>query len=271
MGDQQDGETSCCNETQQAFLYLYVVYLACVLMIGDTIIAKPMRLLATAVHEISHAIACWLTGGQVLKVEVHQNEGGVTHYAGGWRCIISPAGYLGEAFWGMVFVVLSGGRRTATAAAIGLVLALLGSLCYRPNRVLVILTVAYVVVTLGVVLVEWFYFSPVLAYVILLFGVFLGTYAVIDIFQHLIIRSRPGSDSYALYEETGRCCPPRCIGIWWLFLAIVMQLTGLWLALILMSEECGDRGWFECVFHSKLDLELEKFDWWPDKWEWKGQ
>jgi hypothetical protein len=268
MGDGDGGDVSCCNEPQVAFIFLYLIYLTCVLLLGDTVIARPMRLLATAVHEISHALACWLTCGRVLKLEVYENAGGVTHYQGGMRCLIAPAGYLGEAFWGMVFVVLSGGRRTATAAAVGLVLALTGSLCYSPNRVLVILTVGYVVVTLAFVFIEWFWFSPILAYVILLFGVFLGTYAVIDIFSHLILRSRPGSDSYDLYEQSGKCCPPRCIATVWLFVAVILQLFAVWLALILMSEECEDEGWFECVFDSKLDLDLEEFDWWPDEWGW---
>ena len=47
-----------------------------------------------------------------------------------------------------------------------------------------------------------------------------------------------------------------------------MQLAGLWLALVLMSEECDDLGWFECVFHTRLDL-MDDFDferWWPDDW-----
>ena len=227
-----------------------------------------MRLLATAIHELSHALMCWLTCGRVQKVEVYENEAGVTHYAGGVRWLIASAGYLGEAFWGAVFVVAAGGRRTATVAATGLVLALLtASLCYRPNRVLVLLTIFYVMLTLSFVWMEWCYVSPILMYLILLFGIFVGTYAVVDIFQHLIIHSRPGSDSYALYEESGRCCVPRCIGVTWLLVAIALQLAGAWLALILMSEECEDLGWFECVFHSKLDLEMKEFDWWPDNWE----
>jgi len=269
MADGGDGGSSCCDEVQTAFLYLYLIYLACVLLLGDTILAKPMRLLATAVHEISHAQVCWLTGGQVLQLEVYDNEGGITKYQGGCRSLIAPAGYLGEAFWGAVFVVLAGGSRTATFAAVGLVVALLLTLCYRPNRVLVMLTLAYVILTLAFVIVEWLYFTHILMYLILLFGVFLGTYAVIDIFQHLILRSRPGSDAYTIYEESGGCCQPRCVGISWLVVAVSLQVLGLWLALILMSEECQHLGWFECVFDSKLDLDMKEFDWWPDEWEMK--
>ncbi|KAL7578070.1 hypothetical protein ACA910_015005 [Epithemia clementina (nom. ined.)] len=264
--------TSCCNEAQTAFLYLYLIYFIIVLIVGESTLAKPMRLLATSVHELSHAVACWMTGGRVHKLEVYENEGGVTQYTGGWRCCVAQAGYLGEAAWGMVLVILSGGRRTATAAAGALVAILLVALCYSPNRVLVILNVTYATLLLAVMSMEWFWFSPILQYVILLFGVFLGVFAIADIFNHVVIRSRRGSDSYTLYEESGRCCPPRCVGVWWLILAITMQLVGLYLALILMSDECEDKGWFECIFHSRLDLQFDEFDWWPDDWDidWNG-
>ena len=201
------------------------------------------------------------------KLEVYENEGGVTHYTGGWRCVVTQAGYLGEASWGMILVVLSGGRKTATAAGGALVTILVCGLCYSPNRVLVILNTTYTILILGVIATEWFWFSPILQYVILLFGVFLGVFAISDIFNHLILRNREGSDAYALYEESGRCCPPRCIGVWWLLLAVAMQLIGMYLALILMSDECNDKGWIECIFHSRLDLHFEEFDWWPDNWD----
>lgn len=258
--------SSCCNEPQTAFLYLYLIFFVIVWMVGDSTLAKPMRLLATSVHELSHALACWITGGRVHKLEVYENEGGVTHYSGGCRCWVAQAGYLGEAAWGMVLVVLSGGRKTATAAAAALVSILLIGLCYSPNRVLIILNLTYAVLLLAVIAIEWFWFTPTLQYVILLFGVFLGVFAISDIFSHLIVRSRPGSDSYAMYEESGRCCPPRCVGVWWLLLAVAMQILGIYLALILMSDECEDKGWFECIFRSRLDLQFDEFDWWPDDW-----
>ncbi|CAJ1945502.1 unnamed protein product [Cylindrotheca closterium] len=263
--------SSCCNEEQNAFLFLYLIYYVAVLLIGETIFAKPMRLLATAIHELSHAIACWLTCGQVLNLEVYETEAGITRYVGGWRCFIASAGYLGEAFFGGWFVVLSGGRKTATAAAIGLMWALLLSLCYKPNRVLVFVTVFYIILTIAVVAVEWFYFTPCLTYLTLGYGVFLGTFAELDIFNHLILHSIPSSDSYSIYEESGQsvCCMPRCVGISWLIVAIGFQLFSLYVALILMSEECEHQGWMQCLLHSDLELRFDKFEVWPDDWQWK--
>ena len=34
-------------------------------------------------------IACWISGGSVRKIEVYENEGGVTSYTGGCRILVS--------------------------------------------------------------------------------------------------------------------------------------------------------------------------------------
>jgi hypothetical protein len=261
-------EITCCNDEQHVFLYLYVIYVVGIILLRDTFLFKPMRLLATSIHEISHAAVCWLTGGRVLQLQVYENEGGVTRYRGGLRWLIAPAGYLGEAVWGVIFTVCSGGRRTATAAALLLVAALLISLCYSPNRILVFMIVIYSSILLGLIYVEWKIFDPILQFAILFFGVFLSMSALLDIFSHLVWRSQPGSDAYTLYEESRKCFPPRCIGFVWLVMALLLQVTGVYLALILMSDACRDKGWFGCTIRSKLNfqLDLPKWDWWPDNW-----
>ena len=90
---------------------------------------KPMKLIAVFIHEMGHATACWWTGGKVDKIEVWQNEGGITSFNGGIRCCIIPAGYVGVSFWGGVFVALSGSRIGATVGASAFGLALL--VCLR--------------------------------------------------------------------------------------------------------------------------------------------
>jgi hypothetical protein len=203
------------------------------------------------------------TGGRVVQLQVYENEGGVTKYRGGCRCCIAAAGYLGEAVWGAVLTVCSGGRKTATAAAILLVVSLLACLCYAPNRVLVILNTCYAVLFLVLIYIEWFQYTPILAYCILFVGVFLSTVALMDIFGHLIWRSQPQSDAYTLYEESARCCPPRCIGVTWFLTAVVLQILAVYLTLILSSDQCTEMGWFPCLFHSEFDLDMDAWEWWP--------
>jgi len=50
-------------------------------------------------HELSHALATWVTCGKVISMEVHGNEGGLTKTVGGSRFIILSSGYLGSFLW----------------------------------------------------------------------------------------------------------------------------------------------------------------------------
>jgi hypothetical protein len=214
------------------------------------------------IHEYSHALACWLTGGDVRAIRVFDNEGGVTTYVGGCRCLIIPAGYVGCGFFAMIFVILSGGRRTATFCAIIFSLSLIIALCYSPNKTMVYLNLTYALLIITFILVEWFWFTPILQFVVLFFGVFCGIIAVAAIYSDTILRAQQGSDSYACSAEVCRCCSPQCVGIQWAILAIFFQILGIWLALVEMSDECGDLGWFECL-HLSVDLDFdfaENFD-----------
>jgi hypothetical protein len=118
----------CCDAEESIFLVLYGVYAVVVLLFSKSVLFKPMKLLSVFVHEMGHAIACWVTGGSVKKIEVYNNEGGVTGYTGGCRFLIIPAGYVGGAFWGGAFVALSGNRVGATIAACFVTATLLLSL-----------------------------------------------------------------------------------------------------------------------------------------------
>ena len=257
MGNSGVGEYwSCCNDAQSLFIFLYIVYVALALLTWRSFLAKPMRLMAVFLHEYSHATACWLTGGEVKQLEVYENEGGVTRYRGGCRCLIIPAGYVGCAIFAMIFVILSGGRRTSTVAAVGFTVALLISLCYSPNKTMVYLNLAYAIVTITLLIIEWRIYTPILQFAVLFLGVFTGIFAIADIHSDTIVRSVHGSDAYACYMEVCPCCLPRCVGIQWALLAIACQLLGIWIALVEMSQACDDRGWLEC-----LHVEVDWGDW----------
>jgi hypothetical protein len=150
----------------------------------------------------------------------------------------------------MVFVILSGGRRTATTAAGIFLASLLLSLCYSPNSVMVKLSLVYAAMTGIVIALEWGIPNlalPLIQLYVLFYGVLVGLYAVQDVHQGTVLRSVQGSDALACHNEIWPCCPPKCIGLQWAILAILCQLTGIYIALVEMSEECEDKGWFECL------------------------
>jgi hypothetical protein len=147
----------------------------------------------------------------------------------------------------MVFVILSGGRKTATFAACVLTTSLLLALCYSPNRTLVYISCAYALLTSIFIALEWFVYSPLLQFLILFYGVCVGIFAIADIKDDTIVRTSEHSDAYACHKEVWPCCAPRCVGLQWALLAIVFQWMGIWIALAEMSDECEDKSWLSCI------------------------
>ncbi|KAG7360488.1 peptidase M50B family protein [Nitzschia inconspicua] len=222
---------SCCDTQDIIFLCLYGGYSLFTMIFMNTVVVKPMKLIAIFIHEMGHASAAWLTGGSVDKIEVYQNEGGVTNFRGGFRPFIIPAGYVGVAFWGGVFVALSGSRIGATVAAGIFMAALLICLRYSPNGTLIGLCLFFFVITLAATLIDWLVFSPVLEYVTLFYGVFIGWYGIMDIWDDTISRTVEGSDASACFQMW-RCCLPRCVGVQFMLCAICCQCLGLYFALV---------------------------------------
>lgn len=175
--------STCCGNEEVVFCCLFAGYFLVNLVLWKTPLLKPMKLIAVFIHEMGHATACWWTGGKVEKIEVYNNEGGVTKYRGGIRAIIIPAGYVGGAFWGGVFVTLSGDRVAATVAASIFVIAMLISLRFSPNGMLVGLTLGFSLFTLLFIFLDWFVFDPLLQYVTLYYGVFIGSFSVCKFFE----------------------------------------------------------------------------------------
>ena len=269
MGEQNDtgAAWSCCNDSQTLFILLYIAYALIAVITWDTLVAKPMRLIAVFIHEWSHALACWMTCGEVRRIEVYENEGGVTTFVGGCRCLIIPAGYVGSGFCAMIFVILSGGRGTSSIACIAFTLSLILALCYSPNRILVHICLAYTVINFTVFVIEYWVYTPILQFLILFYGVSVGIFAIADIHDDTVVREVKGSDAYACSTEVWPCCFPRCIGLQWAALAITFQLIGIWVALLEMSEECKELGWVQCL---NLSANFGTFDLTESNFEWEG-
>lgn len=82
-------------------------YLLCTglaLVFWDTPLIKPFRFFVVLVHEVNHAVAALITGGEVLEIRTHWDESGHTRTKGGFFPLISAAGYVGSALWGALLV-----------------------------------------------------------------------------------------------------------------------------------------------------------------------
>lgn len=159
----------------------------------------------------------------------------MTHLdVGGWRWFIIPAGYVGGAFWGAVMVVFSATRIGATIIACLFILSMLVSLKYSPNKVMVALNLGFTCVTVFALVVEYFFYHPIIEYVVLYYGVTIGTFSCYDIYDDLITRTVEGSDAKACHDLIP-CCLPRCVGVQFVLVALLFQALGIYLCLVWMD------------------------------------
>lgn len=66
----------------------------------------PFRLFGTFVHELSHGLAAFATGGAFDRFVVRSDLSGLAWSAGGTRWIVASAGYVGSAVFGALLLLL---------------------------------------------------------------------------------------------------------------------------------------------------------------------
>lgn len=88
---------------------------AVVLLLWNTPVVYPIKILVVCLHELSHALAALLTGGQVVSIQIFPNQGGLTTTRGGSLFVILSAGYVGSALAGGLLLYLASFRRWSSA------------------------------------------------------------------------------------------------------------------------------------------------------------
>ncbi len=85
----------------------------------------PLKIVVVLFHELGHAIAAWLTGGEVLYIQVNARQGGLAVTRGGSRLLILNAGYLGSLLAGVALLLSARSKRGARAMTLLLAVGLL--------------------------------------------------------------------------------------------------------------------------------------------------
>jgi Peptidase M50B-like len=102
------------------------------------LIAHPIRLFVTFIHEIGHALAALGTWGEVHRVTLDWSGSGATLTQGGWGLIISSAGYLSTTIYGATLLLLLRRPSMARTAAIFTgILFLLSTVLFAGNSLAV--------------------------------------------------------------------------------------------------------------------------------------
>jgi hypothetical protein len=88
----------------------------------------PFQLYTTFVHELCHGLAAILTGGEFRRFAVNPDLSGLAWSAGGWRWVVTSAGYIGSALFGGALALLSA-RGVPASPVLRLLGAALAFLC----------------------------------------------------------------------------------------------------------------------------------------------
>ncbi len=94
--------------------------LALALFMWDWPVMLPLKLMVVFFHELSHGAAAILTGGEILRLSVSPNEGGLAVTQGGSRFLILSAGYLGSLLCGVALLLAALWSRADKAVVAGL-------------------------------------------------------------------------------------------------------------------------------------------------------
>jgi len=194
--------------------------LAVVFALWQTPVMIPLKILVVLMHELSHALAAWLTGGSVEQISVSAAQGGFAITRGGSRFAILSAGYLGSLFIGaaLLMVALRSSLDQFVTAFLGAAMVLLTVLYVRD-----MFTAAFCLGTGAALLAT----SKLLGHaandmILRVIGLSSLIYVPYDIFDDTIARASLRSDAYMLAEEFGGTTM-----IWgglWLFLSIAAIL-----------------------------------------------
>lgn len=249
-----------------------------------SLLLAPFHQFEVMLHEMSHAIACVLTGGSVSGltiVEDGNGHGGLTFTRGGIPFIYSQAGYMGETLWGCSLVLLSRfpGISRFILIAMGLLVAAT-SIYFMPGAVFRLDTWAQGLGSLfwGLTIAAALVFSgwklkEKNARFILLFMAVQSCLSSLDGLQAIVMQSLgayPGSWSDATNMEKLTMIPAPFWAISWALFSVGMLSAVMWLTFKLdrkvTKTEAPELGAGEnktrrlgaASFADSLELELEK-------------
>jgi hypothetical protein len=194
----------------------------------NSLLIYPIKLFVVILHELSHGLAAVLTGGEIVKIEISQQVGGVCWTRGGSRFIVASAGYLGSIVWGGIILIIA--ARTKYDNILGMVtggLLILVSLLYIRNLFGFLFTVGFGVFLL---IISYAAKNKIVDILMKFLGMTSCLYVIIDIKSDLIDRSNIGSDADTIAQLLGTQSLSVPIGFVWIAIAAVAFGFFLWIA-----------------------------------------
>jgi hypothetical protein len=189
-----------------------------VVLLWNSWLVYPLKILVVFFHELSHGLAALLTGGSIVEIQLQREQGGLCVTKGGSRFVVLTAGYLGSLVVGGSILLLAARspKDKAITGTLAVVLLAVTLLFVRPwfgfGMVFGLLSAAALVlaaVYLGKEANDW---------LLRVIGIVSCLYAVLDIKSDVLDRPEAGSDAHMLAELTG--IPTILWGLLWIAAAL---------------------------------------------------
>ena len=207
------------------YIALILIFIVISLLWG-TVVLYPLKIFVVFMHEVSHGLAAYLTGGRIVEIEVNRQEGGHALTAGGNRFLILTAGYLGSLIWGGVILLMAARTHFDKVISVLIGIGMVGiTIGFGSDTFTYIFGVGF-----GVVLIACGLFLPEVAndWILRVIGITSCLYAILDIKSDILDRSHLPSDAQALEELTH--LPTLFWGILWIVIAIGLTIWFLYIA-----------------------------------------
>ena len=208
----------------KSLLWLTAVYVTVVLA-WETAAVYPLRILVVYLHEISHGIAAYATGGEVEMLHVFAEEGGSCHSRGGNRFLILSSGYLGSMLVGAMILLVATRTKASrfVAASLGLLL-MVAAAWYVPMDRNAFGKLFGMGVGAGIAALSM---APPLwsRAALSIIGLTSCLYAIVDIRNDVLMGSQSQSDAAQIAAITS--VPAFVWGVLWIFLSLCVSTVAV--------------------------------------------
>lgn len=199
-----------------------------VVVLWNTALLYPLRILVVFFHELSHGLAAVATGGSIVRMSLVMEEGGLCVTMGGSRFLITSAGYLGSLVCGGTILVLAARTKhdRHVLGSLGGLMVLVALFYVRP---VLSFGFGYCLVSSAAMIAIAVYLSPAVSdYLLKVIGLTSCLYAIFDIKSDVLDRPECRSDAWHLAQYTG--LPTWFWGILWIAIAALGAFGFLLLA-----------------------------------------
>lgn len=208
------------TKRQTALVLGLTAWLVAVWLLWWSPVIYPLKLFVVLLHEASHAAVAVATGGEILRIVVTPDQGGVCYCPGGNPLLTLSAGYLGSLGWGALILLLARASRPGprnVTTAIGVAVLAITALYVR-NAFGVLFGALF-----GAVLIA-LRSAGRTVHVLALTGLGLTSclYALLDIKSDVLDRPYLESDARMLAEMTG--IPTVVWGVLWIGLGVAVSV-----------------------------------------------